>query len=230
MKTYLILGDGLLGKELHKQTGWDFISRNSSGLDFDTDFQKYCLKIDEYDVIINCIAFTKTYSEDKETHWALNFKRVCDLTDFCFSRKKKLIHISTDYVYSNSIEKASEEDVPVHCRNWYGYTKLLGDGYVQLRSWRYLLIRTSFKPNPFPYPKAIITQVGNFDYVDIIAEKIIKLIRTGKDGVFNIGTEEKTIYELAKETNPEVLMSFDTIHETMPLNISMNCDKSKGLI
>ena len=83
MKSYLILGDGILGSELQKQTGWDYISRKSSGLDFDSDFSKYCLKIDEYDVIINCIAFTKTYSDDKDSNWNLNFKRVCDLVDFC---------------------------------------------------------------------------------------------------------------------------------------------------
>ena len=28
---------------------------------------------------------------------------------------------------------ASEEDVPVHNNTWYGYTKLLSDGLVQLR-------------------------------------------------------------------------------------------------
>lgn len=230
MKSYLILGDGILGSELQKQTGWDYISRKSSGLDFDLDFSKYCLKIDEYDVIINCIAFTKTYSDDKESNWNLNFKRVCDLTDFCFERKKKLIHISTDYVYSNSKSVATENDVPVHCQNWYGYTKLLGDGYVQLRSWRYLLIRTSFKLNPFPYDKAIVTQIGNFDYVDVIASKIVELIKSGKDGVFNVGTETKTIFDLAKQTKPDVLVSFDKIHETMPQNITMNLDKLNKVI
>jgi len=230
MKRYLILGDGMLGSEIQKQTSWDFISRKSSGLDFDTHFEKYLRKIDEYDVIINCIAFTDTYSDDKETHWDLNYRRVCDLVDFCREHKKILVHISTDYLYSGSIEHATEEDVPVHCRNWYGYTKLLGDGYVQLRSWRYLLIRTSFKPNPFPYPKAIVTQEGNFDFVDVISEKIISLIKSNKYGLFNVGTEEKTIYELAQRTNPDVIMSFDVLNETMPRDITMNVNKMKKVI
>jgi hypothetical protein len=30
----LILGDGLLGSELIKQTGWDYISRKKNGFDF----------------------------------------------------------------------------------------------------------------------------------------------------------------------------------------------------
>lgn len=230
MKRYLILGDGLLGSEIQRQTGWDYISRKSSGFDFETNFDKYCRKIDEYDVIVNCIAFTKTYSDDKDSHWNINYRRTCDLVDYCCSNKKKLIHISTDYVYTGSVENASEEDVPVHCGNWYGYTKLISDAYVQLRSWRYLLVRTSFKPNPFPYPKAIVCQEGNFDYVDVIAEKIIQLINKNKDGVFNVGTETKTIFELARQTNPNVLISFDELHRTMPRDITMNVDKMKKVI
>lgn len=226
---YLILGDGILGSEIKNQTGWDFISRKSSGFNFDTDFGEYCKKIDEYDVVVNCIAYTKTYSPDKESNWNLNFKRVCDLVDYCNLKDKKLVHISTDYLYSNSKENASEEDVPVHCENWYGYTKLLGDGYVQLRSKNYLLIRSSFKLNPFPYEKAIVNQVGNFDYVDVISEKIIKMITSDVCGLYNVGTERKTIFELARKTKPNILMSFDKIHETMPTDITMNVDKFNGL-
>lgn len=230
MKRYLILGDGLLGSEIQRQTGWDFLSRKSSGLDFETDFDKYCLKIDDYDIIVNCIAFTKTYSDDKENHWNINYRRTCDLVDYCFKTKKTLIHISTDYVYSGSVENASEDDVPVHCQNWYGYTKLISDAYVQLRSFRYLLIRTSFKPNPFPYQYAITTQTGNFDYVNIISEKIVKLIQSNKCGVYNVGSEVKTVYDLAKQTNDKIEPSDTIIHETMPINITMNLSKSERIL
>ncbi len=34
MKSRLILGDGWLGTELVKQTGWDYISRKKDGIDF----------------------------------------------------------------------------------------------------------------------------------------------------------------------------------------------------
>ena len=30
----LILGDGLLGSEIRKQTNWDYISRKKDGIDF----------------------------------------------------------------------------------------------------------------------------------------------------------------------------------------------------
>ena len=122
------------------------------------------------------------------------------------------------------------EDIPVNNRTWYSYTKLLSDAYVQARSQNYLLIRTSFKSNPFPYKEAIVTQVGNFDYVDIIAALIIKLINKGAKGVFNVGTKKKRIYDLAVQSNPEVIPAFWKVHPLMPTNITMNVSKMEKFL
>jgi len=220
----LILGDGQLGSAIYKLTKWDYYSRKSSG--FDANNPNF-IPLKHYDTIINCIGYTDTYSKEREHHWKINYKFVADLVDFCSENEKKLVHISTDYVYANSKSGASEEDVPVHCKNWYGYTKLLGDGYVQLRSKDYLLIRCSFKPEPFPYPKAVVYQVGNFDSTKVIAELICKLINSGASGLYNVGTEPKTIFELAKKSNPSVEPMFGKIHHTMPTDITMDCSKMK---
>lgn len=215
----LILGDGLLGSEIRKQTNWDFISRKTNTLDIKRiDLEK----LNKYDIIINCIANTNTYSNEKEVHWDVNYKFVYDLISFCNSNNKKIIHISTDYVYSGSINNASEEDVPVHCNNWYGYTKLLSDGLIQLLSNNYLLIRCTHKPNPFPYEMAWIDQVGNFDYVDVISKMIVNLINKDSKGVYNVGTELKSIYNLASKSKSviPILSPLET-----PKNTSMNLTK-----
>lgn len=196
----IVLGDGLLGKELVKQTNWKFLSRKSSGFDI-FDIEKSIPKNTKINVIINCIANTNTYSTDKKGHWDVNFAFVNDLIKYTNTNLIKLVHISTDYVYSNSTENATENDVPVHCENWYGYTKLLADGLVQLESNDHLLIRCTHKPKPFPYNDAWEDQIGNFDYVDVISEKIIKLVRKNATGLYNVGTENKSMYQLALQTN-----------------------------
>ncbi len=237
MKNICILGDGLLGKELRRQTDWDYISRKRDGFDI-TDRKTWTIDllinqyhgvafVPKYNVLINCMACTDTYSEDRDEHWKTNYEGVVTLTDYCALNKIKLVHISTDYVYSNSVSNASEDDVPVHCANWYGYTKLLGDAYVQLKSKNNLVIRATHKPKPFPYHYAWITQTGNFDYVDIISDKIIRLIEHEAIGVYNVGTEQKSMFELAKETNDDVIASYSFTHETTPKDISMNIDKLK---
>jgi dTDP-4-dehydrorhamnose reductase len=215
----LVLGDGLLGSELVKQTGWKYVSRKKSGFDI-SDLEKSIPS--GVNVIVNCIANTDTYSTDKKVHWDINFGFVNDLIKYCNSNVIKLVHISTDYVYTQSVENASEEDVPVHCNNWYGYTKLLGDGLVQLESNEHLLIRCTHKPNPFSYENAWNDQKGNFDYVDVISSKIIKLIRGGAIGLYNVGTETKTMFELASKTK-EVKPVSSPPH--IPNNTSMNISK-----
>lgn len=218
----LVLGDGLLGKELVNQTGWNYISRKKDSFDIG-NLSSFFDEFRKYSVIVNCIANTDTYSEDKDSHWKTNYVFVDELIKFCNKNYIKLVHISTDYLYTGSVENASEEDVPVHCNTWYGYTKLLSDGLIQLQCKDYLLIRCSHKPNPFPYEKAWIDVVGNFDYVDVISSKIIQLINHNSSGVFNVGTDNKSIYDLALKTNPSV----ESINSPLnvPKNISLNLDK-----
>jgi len=227
MSKRIILGDGLLGSTLHKLTGWDIVSRKKDGIDI-TKIESIVQYTKVYDEIINCIGFTSTYSNDKKTHWEVNYKGVYDLACQC-SGRCKLVHISTDYIYSNSDSNVSEDEVPVHCKNWYGYTKLLGDGVIQLFH-NYLLIRTSFKSNPFLHDKALIQQVGNFDYVDKIGSLIVQLIEKQAEGVYNVGTEIKTIYDLAKRTKEDVHPMLGKLHETMPTDITMDCSKMEKFL
>jgi dTDP-4-dehydrorhamnose reductase len=223
----VILGDGLLGKEIHKQVfcQWDVLSRKKDGIDF-RNIDTYKDKLEHYDVIINCIANTNTYSEVKEEHWDTNVLGTSELVDYCVKNNKKLVHISTDFVYANSVKNASEEDVPVHCKNWYGYTKLVSDAYVQLKMKNYLLIRCSFTKNPFPYKKALVNRIGNFDTVDTISEIIVRLIIKNKVGLFNVGTNLKSMYDLAKLNSDEYIEPINTMtDENMPTDVSMNIEK-----
>ena len=173
----LVLGYGMLGKELVKQTGWDFISRKTHGVEF-TEESSYLGYLNDYDIIVNCIANTDTYSKDKESMWNVNYK---------------------------------------------GVTKLLGDSYIQLKEKDYLIIRCGHKPNPFPYPKAFDNVSGNFDYTDIIAGKIIQLINKNCTGVYNVGTENKTIFDLAKKSNSNVIPTKSPQH--IPTNLEMDIKK-----
>lgn len=219
----LVLGDGLLGSEIVQQTKWDCLSRKKTSFDIN-EFESQ-IEYQNYDVLVNCIANTNTYSDDPKSHWEVNYSFVHRLIKFCNNKNLKLIHISTDYVYTNSVNNASEEDVPVHCQTWYGYTKLLSDGLVQLLSNNYLLIRCTHKPNPFPYDKSWIDQIGNFDYVDAISNLIIKSIKQGLTGLYNLGTDIKTMYELASKTKTTTKVFSPPF---VPKNTSMNITKLKN--
>ena len=205
----LILGDGLLGSEIIKQTGWNYLSTKKDDINILDGFTELCAMIDDIgaSTIINCIGYTKTYDTERQNHWDVNYGFVANLCDFCDSRSIKLVHISTDYIYANSGGGSAkkETDIPVHQETWYSYCKLLADAYVQLRASDYLMVRCSFKPKPFPYDKAFINVAGNFDYVDVLAKQIIDLVNEERSGIWNIGTEFKTVYTLAQQTKPEII-------------------------
>lgn len=223
MKT-LVLGDGILGTEIVKQTGWNYISRKKNEFDITKSetFEKYFNQ--NYDCIINCIAHTDTYSTNRQLHWDINYKAVYNLINYCNSSKTKLIHIGTDYMFANNATKnATEDDVPVHAENWYAYTKLLGDGIVQLLSNDYLLCRCTHKPYPFIFEKAFIDRIGNFDYTHVIANLIIKLIKANKSGIYNVGTEKKSIYDLVKNDFPNIIPA--NVPIGYPKDTSFSIDK-----
>jgi len=230
----IILGKGLLGSEIQNQTGWKCLSIKEDGFDITKpeEWETRLLKVKfgavqycPYKTIVNCIADTNTYSEKKENHWKVNYEGVSNLVDFCNKWKINLVQISTDFVYANSKVGATEFDVPVHGANWYSYTKLLGDGHIQLKSNDYLLLRGTHKETPFIHKKAWINQIGNFDYVDVVANLIISLIKKEAKGIYNVGTEPKTMYELAKRTNPNVEPTYELFHETTATNVVMSVEK-----
>ena len=98
----------------------------------------------------------------------------------------------------------------------------MGDAHVQLKSKNYLICRLSHKPNPFPYDKAWTDIETNCDYVDVISNLVIELINKDVNGVYNVGTKTKSIYDLALETK-----NVEPINKPLyvPENTTMSLEK-----
>jgi dTDP-4-dehydrorhamnose reductase len=222
----VVLGYGLLGSEIVTQTGWDYLSRKKDEIDV-SEFDKWIDKLNDYDVIVNCIANTDTYSNDREPHLNINYHFVKHLVKYCNQTSKKLIQISTDYIYANSENERRETDVPVHHSSWYGYSKLLGDSYVEFECDKFLICRLSHKSKPFPYDKAWDDVMTNADYTPKIVKLVIELIKHNIEGVYNVGTSKKTIYSLALETKEVTPISSP---EKTPKNVTMNLDKLSNFL
>jgi dTDP-4-dehydrorhamnose reductase len=227
----VVLGDGLLGSEIIKQTGWDFISRKKDNFDINNHESFFQFFIEnynsivfwkKYDIIINCIANTDTYSSNKEDMYNTNYKSVAALSDFCKKENIKLVHISTDYIYAGSVSNATEEDLPIPANNWYSYYKLLADEYISLTNSNHLICRCLFKEKPFQFEYAWTDQIGNFDYVDVIANLIIHLVNSEAIGIFNVGTKLKTIFQLAEQTKG---VKESLRPEWVPNDVSTNTSK-----
>ena len=223
----VVLGDGLLGSAVVGLTGWPYISRSKDGIDLTTGSWKQHIPIGTTE-IINLIANTDTYSDNWDLMFDVNYRAVTHLVDFCNNMKIKLVHYSTDYVYINSKHPSKEKFKAKPQQTAYAISKLLADEYIMKHSDNYLICRGSQKPDPFPYDKGFTDVIGNFDYPDTMAEIFVEMIREGATGLYNIGTDPKSVYDLAKQTNRNVQGSIAPDH--FPKDLRMDLTKMKTFL
>jgi len=109
-----------------------------------------CKKYNEFDYFINCIGITKTNIHEKNSKSILRAIRINSvfphkLAEFASNAGARIIHISTDGVFSGTAEYYYEDD-PHDCTDVYGKTKSLGE----VVSDNFLNIRCSIMgPSPF---------------------------------------------------------------------------------
>lgn len=179
-------GTGKLSIELKKHLDGHYVG--SQDLDFTKKIEK-----EDYDLILHIGAYTdvrKAETEEAEKCFQVNtygtFNLVQTYKDVPF------IYISTEYAKN-----------PIGV---YALTKKLGEEVVKTHS-NHLIIRTLFKPNPFPFDKAYIDQYTQGDYVDVIAKLLSERVKNWDrktSGLEYLGTGRKTMFELAKRTRPDV--------------------------
>lgn len=94
-----------------------------------------------------------------------------------------------------------------------------------------LIIRTTFAPNEFPFPKAFADQWTSRESVTTIAAMIGKALDKDLTGVLHIGGPRKTVYEFAKSLDAtkeigELLIS--EVNFPVPGDTSLNTDRYKN--
>jgi dTDP-4-dehydrorhamnose reductase len=137
--------------------GQDFMSaladRDVTGFDrseFDiTDLDSVRSVLTDFDVVINCAAWTAVDdAEEKEpAALAINGAGPKNVAIVCKEIGAKLVHISTDYVFSGDATSPYAEDALVGPKSAYGRTKLAGeiairetlplDHYIVRTAWLY---------------------------------------------------------------------------------------------
>lgn len=113
-----------------------------------TDLAAVAAAVAGHNVVVNCAAWTAV--DDAETHeaaaFAVNALGAANLARACAAAGARLVHVSTDYVFSGMDQEAAyREDDPVGPRSAYGRTKAAGEWAVRAllpdRSW---ILRTAW--------------------------------------------------------------------------------------
>ncbi|OGH37522.1 MAG: hypothetical protein A3B44_02925 [Candidatus Levybacteria bacterium RIFCSPLOWO2_01_FULL_38_21] len=76
--------------------------------------------------------------------WKINVEGTRNIVDACCKSGKKIIYISTDYVFNGDSQKAYEEEDKPAPVNWYARTKLEGEKIVKNCTTSYIIARIAY--------------------------------------------------------------------------------------
>ena len=226
-------GNGLLGSEFKMQLP------NAIYVDlpeFDiTDYNQMDVffKNHDFSLIIHAAAFTSPPKIDADPLKAIevNIIGTSNIVMLCMKYNIKLIYLSTDYVFKGDKGNYNEED-PVYPVNKYAISKLGGECAVRQYD-NSLIIRTSFGPNVFPFPKAFVDQWTTRVSVAEITKTIIGIIDSPVTGILHIGGKRQTVFQYAKsldESKDIKELSLNEVNFVAPVDTSLDCSKYNKLI
>ena len=183
--------------------------------------------------IIHAAAFTSPPRIDQDPVRAINANIIgtANVARLCLQQHIRLIYISTDYVFRGDRGPYKEDD-PVYPVNRYAWSKLGGECAVRLVP-DSLIIRTSFGPDVFPFPKAFVDQWTSRLSVSDAARQMIEVIRTGATGTVHVGGPRRSVMEYARSLDPEKVVAPLSIHDVnfaVPVDTSLDTTRYRELV
>ncbi|WP_414657598.1 SDR family oxidoreductase [Deinococcus sp. VB343] len=220
-------GNGRLGSELRALLP-QIMAPSSKELDV-TDAPQVQEVIERVrpQLIVHAAAYTNVSKAEKERErcWAINVEGTRNIVAAANRVGAKLLHISTDYVFSGDEGNYREGDTPGPVVNYYSLTKLVAEEAARCAQ-RHLIVRTSFRPREFQYPVAFSDVYTSQDYVDIIAPMLAEVVTHAleiEDQMLHVVTERKSVYELARRRNSEVREGRRAeANVALPADVSLN--------
>ena len=223
MKVLVIGSDGQLGLEFQKisnsydSLSWVFSTTKTLDL-LRLDIINSFLNNINPSVIINCAAYTSVDKAETESRLAniINFKAVDIISKWSSNNNKKLIHVSTDYVFDGLSNIPLSENSKTKPVNEYGSSKLKGEIACLKNDPSSIVIRTSWLYSSFGKNfvktmidlmkknnsvKVVNDQIGSPTYAYDLAKVIVEIIMNNKNklGLFHYSNEgEISWFEFAK--------------------------------
>lgn len=201
-------GSGLLGSELRALLP-GIVAPPRTQLDV-TQPESIAAALKEYRprMVVHAAAYTDVAGAegDRGTCWRVNVGGTRNVVRALTEPEIHLVHISTDYVFDGRSGGYAEDDPPGPPRNYYALSKLAAEEIARC-SKRHLILRTSFRPRQWPYNTAFTDVFTSQDYVDVIAPEVALAIGKAPEiewETLHIGTERKSVYDLARRRAPDV--------------------------
>lgn len=186
----------------------------------------------KFDIVVNCAAYTAVdkAETDEIIASALNTGAVGNIAEAAVRNGTRVIHVSTDYVFSGQGCRPYEENDEPYPQSIYGRTKLEGEALLTSFCRNAVIIRTAWLYSQFgnnfvktmlrlaatkPEINVVADQIGTPTYAGDLADAIHTMIRSEKwiPGIYHFTDEgvaswydfTKAIFEMtgkATRVNP----------------------------
>lgn len=205
MKVLLLGAGGQLGRELQHTcpAGIHLTVCDRPGVDLTrTQTIRQCIQTTPPDWIINTAAYTAVDKAESEPETAdcVNHLAVREIASLCREHDIRLVHISTDFVFSGHHCRPYRPDDPPDPVSVYGRSKLKGEQAIQKildqsliirTAWLYSVHGTNFVKTMLrlmhekPFLTVIDEQVGTPTWARPLAEVIWQAVRQNLSGLFH---------------------------------------------
>ncbi len=187
------------------------------------------------DIVINCVGIIKQLEESKNALTTIKINALLphQMAELCDKVNAKLIHISTDCVFSGKANRPYLESDPSDADDLYGKSKFLGE----LNSNKHLTLRTSLIGPELRGKKSLVewvfSQKGrqvkgyrNALFTGLttleISRVILKIIESNIDlcGVYHLSANEISKFDLVSLINERYDLNIDIVEESQ-----FKCDR-----
>lgn len=134
------------------------------------------LKENHVDIIINCAAYTAVDKAETDNMLAaaLNTGAVGNIGEAAVKYGVKVLHISTDYVFSGQSFRPYKENDEPYPQGIYGRTKLEGEGLISSFCQNAIIIRTAWLYSEFGhnFVKTMLKLAETKEEINVVADQI----------------------------------------------------------
>jgi len=128
------------------------------------------------DIVVNCAAYTAVDKAENDTQACveINQDAVRVLAEACTAIDARFVHISTDYVYHNEMNRPLREDDPTAPKSVYARTKLAGEKEALSACAKTTILRTSwvFGLEGANFVRTMVRLGSERDELTVVADQI----------------------------------------------------------
>lgn len=177
---FAVIGDlGMFGSDMKSvliSAGYEVKGFNRSNIDLGLSEKMLASLLQEFDVVINAVAYTAVDKAEQETELAnrINAEVPGKLARASAVSAARFIHISTDYVFDGSASSPISPVQKMNPVNAYGRSKALGETQVSESDADFVILRTAwlYGRNGICFPRTVAEKLADGQTVSVVSDQV----------------------------------------------------------